>query len=340
MLDPQHQLLFAVNTETLAENQQDCQVGTITSFLVRPDGKLTFADKVSSGGLFPNSLAVRAENNGRNGATSTIDPLYVYVLNAGGPGSVSPCGISPNITGFTVDISGKMSHIPGAVQSILDPGPLDGNGYGENCPVGGFPVPDYNCGRNPPAFVRAPARVLFTPDGRQLVVTVKGTNSIYVFPVGEDGTPMITQAHGPALPTYFGFTFDHQGHLLVAEVFGQAESIPAVNAGAVSSFTITNTGALQPISQSVGDNGYATCWIALEPVTGQYAYVSNNASNTLSSSRLRRPGVWRCCRQSQRAPTGPTICQLSATAMPATSMCPTAAAVRSRLFRSTGRAAP
>src|SRR5271165_7016989 len=66
VLDDEHQLLFAVNTETLAENSQDCQEGTVTSFLVGRDGRLTFADRVMSGGLFPASLAVKTRNNKKN----------------------------------------------------------------------------------------------------------------------------------------------------------------------------------------------------------------------------------------------------------------------------------
>ncbi len=64
-LDEAHQLLFVVNTESASANNgagtynQDCSLGTITSFLVASDGTLTFADRVFSGGLFPNSLTVK-----------------------------------------------------------------------------------------------------------------------------------------------------------------------------------------------------------------------------------------------------------------------------------------
>ena len=91
ILDKAHHHLFAVNTETLQEDptgdNHDCQMGTISSFLVGSDGTLTLADKVSSGGLFPDSLAV--------------DGDQLYVLNAGGPGTTPACGVGPNITGFT-----------------------------------------------------------------------------------------------------------------------------------------------------------------------------------------------------------------------------------------------
>src|SRR4051794_23219976 len=63
-LDADHHLLFVVNTESTAENNgsgpynTDCKQGTITSFRVAADGSLTFADRVFSGGLFPDSLTV------------------------------------------------------------------------------------------------------------------------------------------------------------------------------------------------------------------------------------------------------------------------------------------
>ncbi len=198
-----------------------------------------------------------------------------------------------------------MSLLGNSVQSIIDPGPLNGTGSGVNCPVSGLPTPSYDCGRNPPAFVRSPARAQFTPDGNQLVVTVKGTNSIYVFPVGENGAPMVTQAPGPALPTYFGFAFDRQGHMIVAEPFGQATNIPALGTGAVSSFTITTTGALQEISADISDGGTATCWVALEPITGRYAYVSNNLSNSLSSFTVAPNGSLTLLAAVAAAASGP-----------------------------------
>jgi len=184
-----------------------------------------------------------------------------------------------------------MNLLSGSVQAIIDPGALNGTGSGVNCPNSStFSPSTFDCGRNPPAFPRSPAQVGFTPDGDQLVVTVKGTNSIYVFPVGENGAPTVIQAPGPALPTYFGFAFDQNAHMILTEPFGKATSIPTGFAGAVSSFTITEAGALQQISASVGDGGTAPCWIALEPITGRYAYVSNNLSNSLSSYSVGNDG--------------------------------------------------
>ena len=293
-LAPDHHLLFAVNTESAKENNgvgaynQDCQQGTITSFRVASDGTLTFADRVSSGGLFPNSLTVRKTPHGHgedDGRAQSGDLLYV--LNAGGPGV---CGVSPNITGFRVNGQGRMQPV-GSKQAI-NPGPPTGTGV--NCPPVGFtPAADFLCGLNPPSFPRSPAQVRFTPDGNQLVVTVKGTSTIYVFDVEENGRagdPAIMQAPGPGLPSFFGLTFDKNEHLLVTELFGTATSIPTGGAGAVSSFTVGEDGDLHSISSHVGDGGTAACWIALEPAKGNFAYVSNNLSANVSSYSVAANG--------------------------------------------------
>jgi 6-phosphogluconolactonase len=299
VLDEGHHRLFAVNTETLAANSHDCQEGTITSFLVADDGSLTVADRVMSGGLFPNSLAVKNTKYGD----------LLYVLNAGGPGLSPACGVSPNITGFTVDRAGRLGALSRFSTSAINPGPTAGTGSGVNCPPGGFSPPaSFYCGLNPPAFPRSPGQVGFTPDGNQLIVTVKGTNSIYVFPVGNRGTlgsPAITQAPGPALPTYFGFAFDKRQQMIVAEAFGRSPSIPAAGAGAVSSFAVTRSGALYQISASIADFGTAACWVALDPTTGRHAYISNNLSNTISTYSAAANGRLSLLAANAAAANGP-----------------------------------
>jgi 6-phosphogluconolactonase len=296
-LDADHHLLFAVNANSASANNgagpynADCEQGSITSFSVASDGTLTVVAQVSSGGLFPNSLTVkrivRRHDDWDDGNGEDVrGPDLLYVLNAGGPGN---CSESPNITGFRVDRDGHLSSI-GSTRPI-DPGPSSGSGV--NCPdaagfaaLTGAPAADFFCGLNPPSFPRSPAQVLFTPDGNQLIATVKGTNTIYVFPVGENGRagrPTITQAPGPALPTFFAITFDKQEHLLVSEPFGTATTIPKGGAGAVSSFTVTKGGELVSISSHVADGGTAACWIALEPTAGKFLYVGNNLSASISS---------------------------------------------------------
>jgi 6-phosphogluconolactonase (cycloisomerase 2 family) len=302
-LDTVNRLLFVVNTESAAENNgagaynQDCRQGTITSFRVASDGTLTFADRVLSGGLFPNSLTLR-----KRGASSVETGGLIYVLNAGGPGT---CGLSPNVTGFRVNSAGRMQAVNS--QQPIDPGPASGSGV--NCPPIGFaPAADFQCGLNPPSFPRSPAEVRFTPDGNQLAVTVKGTNSIYVFPVDANqrlGSPVINQAPGPALPSYFAFTFDRNSHMLVTELFGTATAIPAGGAGAVTSLTVNRSGLLDTISAHVSDGGTAACWIALDPVSGNYAYVANNLSNSISTYTVHSDGTVSLLAAIGAAASGP-----------------------------------
>lgn len=283
VLDKFHLRLFAVNTESLAEDPRDgtdigdCHQGTISSFQVASDGRLTLVDRIPSGGLFPASLAVHGD--------------VLYVLNAGGPGLNPVCGIGPNITGFKLRLNGEMRLFPGSTQPI-DPGTSPGSFL--NCDPGGgpFPTDEFRCGLNPPAFPRSPAQIGFAPDGKTLVVTVKGTNSIYVFPVddaGRAGPPTITQVGNPNQPTPFGFAFDKRGLLIVAEPFGATPTIPAVPFSAVSSFAINDDGSLAEISASVPNGQGTSCWIALDP-SSRYAYVSNNATSNISSYTIGGDG--------------------------------------------------
>lgn len=310
-LDPDHDLLFVVNTESAAENDgtgaynTDCQQGTITSFRVAADGTLTFADRVFSGGLFPNSLTVKKIGKGNNDKKGEL----LYVLNAGGPEAPAICHLTPdtanlpNITGFSVDERGHMNPIDST--QPVDPGPAMGSG--ENCPPTGFPF-ETRCGLNPPSFVRSPAQIAFSPDGTQLVVTVKGTNAISVFPLdknGSAGSPTTTQAAAPAVPSYFGVAFAGNGDLIVAEPFGSGTTIPTGGAGAVSSFAVGNAGTLTSISSHVGDGATAPAAIALEPNVGRLAYVSNNLSASISSYAVGNSGVVTLINGTAAAPAAP-----------------------------------
>lgn len=269
-LDRSHHFLFAVNTET-GTGPSDCNMGTITAFVIGRNGALTFASRVSSGGLYPDSL--------------TVEGNLLYVLNAGGPGDLNACGMEPNISGFEFDFTGHLNPIPLSTHSI-NPGPMPGSSVNPagflNCDPGGFPSAAV-CGLNPPAFPRSPGQIKFTPDGRFLAVTVKGTNSIYMFPLIFGilpDTPVIWKATGPTQPTYFGFSFDVHGNLIVGEPFGTSATIPAKPASGVSSFAIGRDGTLTPITTDLANSQALACWVA---ITGQFAFVSNNGSGTISS---------------------------------------------------------
>lgn len=283
LLNQSHTLLFAANTETLAEDPLDgidigdCETGTLTSFRVAVDGRLTRLGSVPSGGLFPASLAIRDN--------------VLYVLNAGGPGLNPVCGIEPNITAFTIAQDGQLTALLNSTQPV-DPGSSPGSFL--NCDPGGGPFPseEFRCGLNPPAFPRSPAQIGVTPDGASAIVTVKGTNAIHVYPLDQNGIPgppVITQAQGPNQPTFFGFGFDRAGNLIVAEPFGATPNIPAVPFSALSSFAVNANGTLQAISTSVPNGRGTACWIALDP-DQQYVYTTNNATSDISSYTVGTDG--------------------------------------------------
>jgi len=160
--DPQDRLLFAVNAGS----------DTFSVFAVSGD-TLTLQDVLPSGGQFPDSITVHGK--------------FVYVLNAGGAGSVQ---------GYRID-GNKLHAINGSNRTL---------GLGN---------------ANPPAFLASPGQIGFTPDGSRLIVTTKASTSSFVVfgvrPDGRLGDPVITAS---ANPVPFGFTFDPVGRVVAAEAGG------------------------------------------------------------------------------------------------------------------------
>lgn len=207
--------------------------------------------RVLAGGL---ELVDKVHSGGQFPASLTLYWDLLYVLNAGGEG---------NITGFTLGHDGHLTPLAGSTRS-LDVG-----------------------GDNPPFFLVSPAQVGFDPHGDFLVVTIKGTNEIRVFPVDASGLPsaqpVTTMSHGS---TPFGFDFDERGRLIVAEPFGNAS--PGVpNASAASSYAIRADGSLELLSASVENGQTASCWLVSN---GRYAYTTNNATDNVSGYRIDQNG--------------------------------------------------
>lgn len=191
------------------------------------------------------SLVDKVPSGGTEPVSIALYKDLVYVLNAGG---------TPNITGFALGPDGMLTMIPGSSRPL----------------AGGTSA--------------APAGISFTPEGSFLAVTEKGTNTIDIYAVFENGRtsgPISNPSNGT---TPFGFTFGHGDALIVSEAFGGAP-----NEGAASSYQVTNSGDLATISGSVADTQTAPCWVVATN-NGRLAFLSNTGSGTISSYRVGRGG--------------------------------------------------
>ncbi|MGN6868629.1 MAG: lactonase family protein [Solirubrobacteraceae bacterium] len=228
---------------------------TITSFRTF-DGGLRRVDRVSSGGVLPVSLATYGH--------------LLYVVNEE----------SSNISGYYFSDDGRLFSIPGS-QQLLSPG---------------FPS-----GSAPPNAGGVAAQIGFSPDGHQLVVTLRGVPStvgaIDTFAVHPNGSLTLEQADRTASvdPNPFGFAFTRSGSLLVSNVglVSGAFDYPAGSlpipqildpgqfTGSASSYSLSSTGTLTPVSTTVPSGGRGACWLVLSK-DGKFAFVTNTLSTTPS----------------------------------------------------------
>ncbi|HEX5879489.1 MAG TPA: beta-propeller fold lactonase family protein [Actinomycetota bacterium] len=203
----------------------------------------------------------------------TIDGNMVYVLNAGDDAS---------ITGFRLSGTGRLRPIPGSTREL-----------------------DANQPRFAPDPLSDPAQVAFTPDGSQLVVSIKdgpaagfvpgftptGPGRVLVFGMrGRVPSAGYTRTdfdnRGP-----FGFSFDDAGNLVIAQfVGGGLETVGGREelTGAVGSYRINDNGTLTPLTGFAGDHQVDTCWVVNN---GRYAFGSNYTSGTISSFRIAADGT-------------------------------------------------
>ena len=142
--------------------------GTVSALGIHRD-RLSLDSVVASGGSFPSSV--------------TAHGSAVYVLNAGGAGSVS---------GFRLH-DGRLVPIPGSARSL---------GL-SNAAV--------------PFFLTSPSQVGVTPDGRTLVVATKANNTLVTFPVRRDGSLGDAVVNTSQGPVPFSFGFDRRGRLEVTQ---------------------------------------------------------------------------------------------------------------------------
>ncbi|WP_026695476.1 lactonase family protein [Peribacillus kribbensis] len=170
---------------------------------------------------------------------NTVDVFgnLVYVANVGNAAN----HFTSNVTGFRMDHNGRLTPIPGSTRSLS-------------------------------TFKAQPAQLLFTRNGRKLLVTELTSNSLSVYDVNPNGTltePIVNPSYGKGP---LGACFLSAGVLLVTEA----------DSNALSSYFMNNNGTLRVISGSVM-NGYKTaCWVVTTK-DERFAYVTNTLSGTIST---------------------------------------------------------
>ena len=160
-------------------------------------------------------------------------------------------GGTPNITGFTIDEDGVA--------------PLEGST------------------RPLSADSADPAQIAFAPDGKTLVVTERGTDSISTYAVGEDGLAEGPHTIASSGATPYGFDFA-AGTLVVTEAFGGD-----VGAAAASSYRLGDEPTLHTVSGSVRNTRSEVCW-AVASKEGRFVYVTNFGDGTISRYVLLADG--------------------------------------------------
>jgi DNA-binding beta-propeller fold protein YncE len=176
----------------------------------------------------------------------TVHGGLLYVLNSGD--ATHPA----NIHGFVV-LGGKLVSLPGSTRALSAAAP-------------------------------GPAQIEFSPNGRQLVVTEKGTNRIVSYQVNFLGFASGPNAQPSAGQTPFGFAFDAQGRLIVSEAFGGAP-----DASVMSSYSLASNGTISPIDPNVATTETAACWVVVTP-DGRFAYTTNTGSGSISGFAIGANG--------------------------------------------------
>jgi 6-phosphogluconolactonase (cycloisomerase 2 family) len=231
------------------------------SLLLDQDGRWLYAvnagsTQISRFSIDGNSLELVAlvSSRGATPISLTQRGKLLYVLNAGS---------RPNIHGFRLKDDGSVVKLNRSKRFLAS----------DIAPSG---------------LAESPVQVSFTPDGAWLVLTDRETDEIQIFSVDEKGRPSDNATRWPSVGGGpFGFDFDPRGYLLVSELFGR--NPPGVGrAGAVSSYRISEDGALEVLSPSVDNFQAATCWLVSDG--RRNAFTTNTASGTLSRYKVRRNG--------------------------------------------------
>ena len=242
-------------------------LGSQGALVLSDDGGFLYAVNAASNTI--TSFAVDGASLIRIGTVPSGGTLPISLTTHGNLVYVLNAGGTENITGFTVSASGALAMLAGSTR------PLSGTGV-------------------------MPAEIGFDPSGRWLVVTEKGTNLIDTYAVAGNGYASAPVVNPSAGMTPFGFAFNQKGVLIVSEAFGGA-----VNASAVSSYTLGGDGRLDVVSASVPTTETAACWVAVTN-NGKFAYAANTGSASVTGFDVNKANLTILDADGRTGSTGTT----------------------------------
>jgi 6-phosphogluconolactonase len=225
-------------------------------FAVNP-GSHSISSFIITGGGEPVLVDVKSSGGAQPNSLDVFGDI-LYVSNVGNPAN----NFASNITGFYIDANGRITLIPGSTHSLS-------------------------------TMNAQPACVLFTPDGRKVVVSELTTNRLSVFDVNMNGTvtgPIMNDSNGGGP---FGSCFLSSGLLLVTEA----------NANALSSYSMDDNGILHVISGSVPNGQKATCWVKATR-DERFAFTANTSSGTITTYRIDNRGALTVLGHTASTPVG------------------------------------
>ena len=186
------------------------------------------------------------DSGGEFPASIAVHGTIAYVMNAGGEGSVQ---------GFRITSKG-LKPLHGSQRSLgLD---------NEDIPL----------------FSSSPGEVEFAPDGRNLIVTTKSSNTVEVFPMKPNGLPAVAEpvVNKSVGGVPFAITFDRTGkRMLVAE----AEN------STVTTYQVKRDGKLKVLQQPLANGQETLCWLVR---AGDYFYGGNTGNSTVTGYRMDKRG--------------------------------------------------
>jgi 6-phosphogluconolactonase len=259
---------------------------TVLAYEIGHDGSFIPAGNFSTGGT---GTGTSLADSGS--LVLTADDGWLLVVNAGS-NTVSVFRVDPNpghgalltltdqVSSFgtlpvSLAVSGSLVYVLNAGTSSI-PGNIFGfylTHHGQLYPLAGSSQPLSTTAST------APAQISFSPSGTVLVVTEKNTSVLDTYTVGFWGYasgPTVTPSNGA---TPYGFAFGRHSTLIVSDA----------TPGALSSYHVASSGAVNVVSAAIPDGQTAACWVATID-GGRIAYTSNAHSSTISTYGVDRHG--------------------------------------------------